>query len=145
MPDLYFNRVPSLPTTDDGSARPLTEDLITGSGDGEDITWDADTTGTDEVPEKARAEAGPDGEAECTEADVALLSAPPGTNRGSRKERDVGLGTLRFAVRPGFGSGLLGYLVRAGCIGIPGDVLAVARARDQVLGKWPRAPVVGGG
>ena len=34
MPDLYFNRVPSLPATDDGSARPLTEDLSTGSDDG---------------------------------------------------------------------------------------------------------------
>ena len=31
MPDLYFNRVPSPPATDDGSARPLTEDLSTGS------------------------------------------------------------------------------------------------------------------
>jgi len=45
MPDLYFNRVPSLPATDDGSARPLTEDLSSGSGDGEDITWDADFAG----------------------------------------------------------------------------------------------------
>ena len=49
LADLYFNRVPSLPATDDGSARPLAEDLSTGSGDGEDITWDADTAGTDEV------------------------------------------------------------------------------------------------
>ena len=47
MPDLYFNRVPSLPVTDDGSARPLTEDLSTGSGDGEDITWDADMAADD--------------------------------------------------------------------------------------------------
>src|SRR5260370_23163063 len=42
-PGLYFNRVPSLPATDDGSARSLAEDLSTGSGDSEDITWDADT------------------------------------------------------------------------------------------------------
>src|SRR5437762_603696 len=40
MPDLYFNRVPSLPATDDGSGKPLTEDLRTGSDDGEDIAWD---------------------------------------------------------------------------------------------------------
>src|SRR6266567_8965516 len=94
MPDLYFNRVPSLPATDDGSARPLTEDLSTGSGDGEDITWDADTTGTDEVPEEARTEAGPDGEAEFTEADVAFLSAAPGTDRGSAAGlREVSPGT----------------------------------------------------
>src|SRR5580704_16605210 len=79
MPDLYFNRVQSLPATDDGSARPLTEDLSTGSGDGEDITRDADKTGTDEVPQEARTEAGPDGEAEFTEADVAFLSTSPGT------------------------------------------------------------------
>jgi hypothetical protein len=32
LPDLYFNRVPSLPATDDGSARPLAGDLSTGSG-----------------------------------------------------------------------------------------------------------------
>jgi hypothetical protein len=56
MPDLYFNRVPSLPVTDDGGARPLTEDLSTGSGDGPEM-------------------AGPDGEAEFTEDDVAFLSA----------------------------------------------------------------------
>jgi hypothetical protein len=31
MADLYFNRVPSPPATDDGSARPLAEDLSTGS------------------------------------------------------------------------------------------------------------------
>src|SRR5258708_1804051 len=94
MPDLYFNRVPSLPATDDGSARPPTEDLSTGSGDGEDITGDADKTGTDEVPEEARTEAGPDGEAEFTEADVAFLSASPGTDRGSAAGlREVSPGT----------------------------------------------------
>jgi hypothetical protein len=37
MPDRYFNRVPSLPATDDRRAGPLAEDLSTGSGDGEDI------------------------------------------------------------------------------------------------------------
>src|SRR6266699_5675124 len=58
-PGLYFNRVPSLPATDDGSARPLAEDLSTGSGGSEDTTWDADT------------------EPGTADADVALLSAPP--------------------------------------------------------------------
>jgi hypothetical protein len=53
MAGLYFNRVPSLPATDDGSARPLAEDLSSGSGDGEDITWDADTAGPDGVPAAA--------------------------------------------------------------------------------------------
>ena len=104
MPDLYFNRVPSLPATDDGSGRPLTEDLSTGSDDGEDIAWDADTAEAGEVPAAAEAaeiasgtrpagaeprdgEAGagpemarPDGEAEFTEADVAFLSAPQEAN-----------------------------------------------------------------
>jgi hypothetical protein len=65
MPDLHINRVPSLPVTDDGSARPLTEDLSTASGDGEDIAWDADTAEAGEVPA-----------AEFTEDDVAFLSAP---------------------------------------------------------------------
>ena len=59
MPDLYFNRVPSLPATDDGSGRPLTEDLSTGSDDGEDITWDADTAGAGEVPAAAGPDTGP--------------------------------------------------------------------------------------
>jgi beta-galactosidase len=98
MADLYFNRVSSLPATDDGSARPLTEDLSTGSGDGDDITRDADSaeageapaaTGTrpaeadshddeaDAGPEMAgTGTAGPDGEPEFTEDDAALLSAP---------------------------------------------------------------------
>ena len=66
MPDPYFNRVPSLPATDDGSGRPLTEDLSTGSDDGE----------AGAGPEMA----GPDGEAEFTEADVAFLFAPQEAN-----------------------------------------------------------------
>src|ERR1700751_4774900 len=56
MPDRYFNRVPSLPATDDGSARPLTEDLSTGSGDGDDITRDADSAEAGEVPAAAGTE-----------------------------------------------------------------------------------------
>ncbi len=60
---LYFNRVPSLPATDDGSARPLAADPSTGSGSSEDITRDADT-GPDtadavEVTAAAGADAGP--------------------------------------------------------------------------------------
>ena len=97
MPDLYFNRVPSLPATDDGSAGPLAEDLSTSSGDSEDITWDADTAGAGEVPTAAgvagarpagaeprdgddgdgdaagRGMAGQEAGAEFTEADVAFL------------------------------------------------------------------------
>ena len=101
MPDLYFNRVPSLPATDDRSGRPLTEDLSPGSDDGEDIAWDADTAEAGEVPAVAGAGsgthpagaeprdgeasagpemAGPDGEEEFTEADVAFLSAPQKAN-----------------------------------------------------------------
>ena len=56
MPDLYFNRVPSLPATDDGSTRPLTEDPSTGSGDGEDIAGDADSAEAGEVPAAAGTE-----------------------------------------------------------------------------------------
>ena len=100
MPDLYFNRVPSLPATDDGSGGPLAEDLSTSSGDSEDATWDADTADAGEVPAAAGAAAGarpagaepregdgddgtgrdmagPEADAEFTEADVAFLSAPP--------------------------------------------------------------------
>jgi len=59
---LYFDRVPSLPATNDGGARPLAEDLSTGSGGSEDITWDADTEpGTADagaVPEAAGADGG---------------------------------------------------------------------------------------
>ena len=43
IPGLYFNRVPSLPATDDGSANRLAEDLSTASESSEDITWDGDT------------------------------------------------------------------------------------------------------
>ena len=62
-PGLYFNRVPSLPATDDGSARPLAEDLNTGSGGSEDITWDADTepgtAGAGRAPEASASDGGP--------------------------------------------------------------------------------------
>ncbi|HMI25760.1 MAG TPA: hypothetical protein VK594_14830, partial [Streptosporangiaceae bacterium] len=50
--------MPSLPVTDDGSARPLTEDLSTGSGGGEDITCDADTAEAGEVPAPGGAASG---------------------------------------------------------------------------------------
>ena len=56
---LYFYRVPSLPATDDGSAKPLAEDLSTRLGSEEDITWDAG------------AEPG------ATEADVAVSATEP--------------------------------------------------------------------
>ena len=62
MPDLYFNRVPSLPATDDGSARPLAEDLSTISGGRDDSTRDADmepgTADAGAVPEAAGTEGG---------------------------------------------------------------------------------------
>ncbi|HEX3309488.1 MAG TPA: glycoside hydrolase family 2 TIM barrel-domain containing protein [Streptosporangiaceae bacterium] len=48
--------MPSLPVTDDGSAGPLTEDLSSGSGDGEDITWDAETAEAGGVPAAAGTE-----------------------------------------------------------------------------------------
>ena len=81
MPDLYFNRVPSLPATDDGSAKPLAEDLNTRSGDGEDVTWDVDMAGTDGVPAEAGPDAepviaGPEGEPEFAEADAFLPASP---------------------------------------------------------------------
>ena len=89
MPDLYFNRVPSLPATDDGSARPLTEDLSTGSGDGEDITWDADSAEAGEVPAAARAASGTrpagadsrDGEADAGPETAGAGTAGPGSRR----------------------------------------------------------------
>src|SRR5580704_10590545 len=72
-PGLYFNRVPSLPATDDGNARPLAEDLSTGSGGSEDITGDADTEpGTADAgvaPEADGADDGTDDGPRVTEAD----------------------------------------------------------------------------
>src|SRR3977135_3505199 len=76
MPDLYFNRVPSLPATDDGSGRPLTEDLSTGSDDGEDIVWDADTA---EAGEGAAGGGGAPGA-----AGAASGTHPAGTVSGTR-------------------------------------------------------------
>ena len=61
---LYFYRVPSLPATDDGSAKPLAEDLSTRLGSEEDITWDAG------------AEPG------ATEADVAISATEPDAQAG---------------------------------------------------------------
>ena len=130
MPDLYFNRVPSPPATDDGSARSLAEDLSTGSGDGEDITRDADMASTDGAPAAAGPDVGPgpvgaepdesgagagqdpagqdtarrEAEPEFTEADVAFLTAPPeaasAPGLGARLHA-IGLGT---ADQPGTGA-----------------------------------------
>jgi len=74
-PGLYFNRVPSLPATDDGSASPLAEDLRTRSGSSEDITWDADAeagaTEAGVVPEVT----GADASSRSTEAEPRVLEA----------------------------------------------------------------------
>ncbi len=131
-PGLYFNRVPSLPATDDGSARPLAEDLSTGSGGSEDTTWDADTepgTADAGVPAAAGAdggarstEAGPRSteagpcvteaeprvtgagqavaEPEFTEADVALLSAPPEAESSPTEQGAPGQGTPGHEAEP---------------------------------------------
>src|SRR5580700_8519419 len=67
---LYFYRVPSLPATDDGSAKPLAEDLSTRLGSEEDITWDAGS------------------EPGATEADVAVSATEPAAQ--ARPAPDVG-------------------------------------------------------
>ena len=100
--------MPSLPATDDGSTRPLAEDLSTGSGGSEDIAWDADTEpGTADAgvaPDTAGADGGPrpietgphaaeagaeqgvagvDAEPEFTGSGGAFLSAPAETGSSS--------------------------------------------------------------
>ena len=94
LPDLYFNRVPSLPATDDGSARPLAEDLSTGSGDGEDIIWDAGTAGTDGVPAVAGPDAGPDS-----------VPAEPGSVPAEPGEGGAGAGLGARLKAAGLGTG----------------------------------------
>ena len=69
---LYFYRVPSLPATDDGSAKPLAEDLDTRLGSEEDITWDAG------------AEPG------ATEADVAVSATEPDAQARPAQTDDSG-------------------------------------------------------
>jgi beta-galactosidase len=109
MPDLYFNRVPSLPATDDGSAKPLAEDLNTGSGDGEDITWDADVAGTDGVPAEAGPNAGPvmagpEDEPEFAEADAAFFPASPETASAQGPGAQLQAAGLGTAGQPGLGA-----------------------------------------
>ena len=80
-PGLYFNRVPSLPATDDGNARSLAEDLSIGSGGGEDITGNADTEpGTTDAGVTPEA-AGADGEPRTPEAAGADGESPVGPVR----------------------------------------------------------------
>jgi beta-galactosidase len=81
MADRYFDRVPSLPATDDRSAKPLAEDLSTGSGDGGEITGEADTAGPDEVPAAAGPDAGP-----------AQAGAEPGGNGAAAEPGENGAG-----------------------------------------------------
>jgi beta-galactosidase len=69
---LYFYRVPSLPATDDGSAKPLAEDLDTRLGSEEDIRWDAG------------AEPG------ATEADVAVSATEPDAKARPAQADDSG-------------------------------------------------------
>ena len=82
MPDLYFDRVPSLPATEDGSARPPTEDLSTGSGDGEDIIRDAGAADAGEVPAE-----GDTASADATaSADGTGSGGAPGVNAAPQKD-----------------------------------------------------------
>jgi hypothetical protein len=65
----------------------------------------------------------------------------------------LGIGIRRARLSVSLGQAQLGlgsrghvWVMRTDlCAGIPRDVLAAAGARAQVVGKWPRAPVVRGG
>ena len=77
-PGRYFNRVPSLPATDDGSARPLAEDLSTGSGGREDSIGDADVEPGTADALAAPGTAGADGGSRPTEAEPSVDEADAG-------------------------------------------------------------------
>ena len=97
--DRYFNRVPSLPATDDGSARPLAEDLSTGSGDGEEISGDADTAGMDEAPAATGSDAGPvPADTAPTENGAAAGPGDNGADAGQDLADTPGLGARLQAV-----------------------------------------------
>ena len=77
----YFYRVPSLPATNDGSAKPLAEDLSTRPGSEEDITWDAGSEPGATEADVAASATEPDADARPAQADrepgPAKLDAPP--------------------------------------------------------------------
>src|SRR5580704_5685038 len=77
-PGRYFNRVPSLPATDDGSAGPLAEDLSTGSGGREDSIGDADMEPGTVDAGAAPGTAATDGGSRPTEAEPCVDEADAG-------------------------------------------------------------------
>ena len=87
---LYFYRVPSLPATDDGSAKPLAEDLSTRLGSEEDITWDAGAeSGATEVDVAASATE-PDAQVRPAQADGASPHPAEGHSEPGRGKTGAG-------------------------------------------------------
>ena len=106
-PDLYFNRVPSPPATDDGSVRPLAKDVGIGSGGGEAIARDADAepgagaARADGEPRPAEAEPHA-AEAEPHAAEAEPHAAEADTEHGAaRPDAEPGLAQTNVALLPG--------------------------------------------
>src|SRR5450755_3515595 len=155
-PGLYFNRVPSLPATDDGSAKPLAEDLSTSSGE-QDIKGDASAesvaTETDVMPgaTDATAElrvstangelraAGPDAEPRQSEAEAEACPAEAeacpaeadAEPRPAKADAEPRAGESGRWFRPAGADSLL-----AGLAGLPG----LAEAPVVPAGTEPDAP-----
>ncbi|MGH3163326.1 MAG: hypothetical protein ACRDOC_15700, partial [Streptosporangiaceae bacterium] len=87
--------MPSLPATDDGSGSPLTEDLSTGSDDGEDIASDADAAEAGEVPAAAGSASGTrtaGAEPRDGEADAGSATAGPDGEAGTGPDGETDAG-----------------------------------------------------
>jgi beta-galactosidase len=137
-PGLYFNRVPSLPATDDGSAKPLAEDLGTSPGSEEDIAWDA---GSEAGATKAGVLPGAtEAEAESHPVSAADEARASGTDDEPRQADDES-GPDREEQAPQGGSSTALPATRAG--GTAGEPEATAKrriSRRTVL----RASLIGG-
>ena len=129
MPDLDYDRLPSLPATEDGSAGPLAGDPGTGSGDGEDITWDADAVAAGEVSRYVAIPPEEQGDGAGASAEGQVL-APPGLEPPDEQpgQRATGIGSrvsrrtlLQAGLIGGAGVAALPLLALAGGIARPGE------------------------
>src|SRR5208337_1563127 len=134
-PGLYFNRVPSLPATDDGNARPLAEDLSTSSSGSEEITWDADTEpGTADAG--VAPAAGPNGGPHTTEA--AGADGEPRTTEAAEADGEPTPPEAEPRVTEAAAGPLKGAEAQADAARAEGAPRADAEPRVGESGRWFR-------
>ncbi len=113
-PGLYFNRVPSLPATNDGSAKPLAEELSTSPGSEEDFTWEADAEKPSAAPARKGQAPPPGGSGRAPHA--AQAGRTPGESQAAAKRRISRRTALQASLIGGAGVAALPLIALAGSV-----------------------------